>query len=168
LSPAFWGRPSRLRTISPDRQRSGFRNIRFDELVAAYNEALGGLADGGADLILLETIFDTLNARRGVRHRDPVRAARAAARASSCRGPSPTSPAARSPADARGLLELGEPRQADRGGPELRLGAKLMRPYIEELSNVADTYISCYPNAGLPNPLSETGYDETPIQPPAC
>ena len=68
-------------------------------------------------------------------------------------------------ADARGVLELGAPRAAARGRPRTaRSGAALMRPYIEEIARVADTFVICYPNAGLPNPMSDTGYDETPEQ----
>ncbi len=157
------GPTNKTASISPDVNDPGFRNIRFDELVAAYGEALGGLADGGADLILLETIFDTLNAKAAVFAIETLFEQRGQRLPVIVSG---------TITDQSGRTLTGQTPEAFWNsmrharpvavGLNCALGAKLMRPYIEELSNVADTYISCHPNAGLPNPLSETGYDETP------
>ena len=157
------GPTNKTASISPDVNDPGFRNIHFDELVAAYGEALQGLADGGADIILLETIFDTLNAKAAVfavetlfeRHgrRLPVIVS------GTITDQSGRTLTGQTPEAFWNSLRHARPVAV---GLNCALGAKLMRPYIEELSSVADTYISCHPNAGLPNPLSETGYDETP------
>jgi 5-methyltetrahydrofolate--homocysteine methyltransferase len=157
------GPTNKTASISPDVNDPGFRNIRFDELAGAYGEALAGLADGGADIILLETVFDTLNAKAA------VFAIEALFEQSGQRLPVIVSGTI---TDQSGRTLSGQTPEALWNsirharpiavGLNCALGARLMRPYIEELSNAADTYISCHPNAGLPNPLSETGYDETP------
>jgi len=157
------GPTNKTASISPDVNDPGFRNIRFDELVAAYADALAGLVDGGADLILLETIFDTLNAKAAVFAIESLFDRRGRRLPVIVSG---------TITDQSGRTLTGQTPEAFWNsvrharpiavGLNCALGAKLMRPYIEELSNVADTCISCYPNAGLPNPLSETGYDETP------
>ncbi len=157
------GPTTKTASISPDVNDPGFRNIDFDTLVAAYSESLRGLLDGGADLILVETIFDTLNAKAALFAIDCAFEARGE------RWPIIISGTI---TDASGRTLTGQTPEAFWNsvrharplavGLNCALGAKLMRPYIEELSRVADTYVSCYPNAGLPNPLSETGYDETP------
>jgi len=157
------GPTTKTASISPDVNDPGFRNIHFDELVSAYGEALAGLADGGADLILLETIFDTLNAKAAIFAVETLFEQRGQRLPVIVSG---------TITDQSGRTLTGQTPEAFWNsvrhaqpiavGLNCALGAKLMRPYIEELSNVADTYISCYPNAGLPNPLSETGYDETP------
>ena len=159
------GPTNRTASISPDVNDPGARNVTYDELVAAYGEAADGLIDGGADLLLVETVFDTLNAkaalfaiqqsldRRGARL--PIIVSGTITDASG-RTLSGQTPAAfwNSVRHVRPLAV----------GLNCALGAALMRPYIEELSNIADTFVSCYPNAGLPNPMSETGYDETPAE----
>jgi len=157
------GPTTKTASISPDVNDPGFRNISFDALVAAYSESLRGLLDGGVDLILVETIFDTLNAKAALFAIDCAFEARGR------RWPIIISGTI---TDASGRTLSGQTPEAFWNsvrharplavGLNCALGAKLMRPYIEELSSVADTYISCYPNAGLPNPLAETGYDETP------
>ena len=157
------GPTTKTASISPDVNDPGFRNIDFDTLVAAYGESLRGLLDGGADLILVETIFDTLNAKAALFAIDCAFEARGK------RWPIIISGTI---TDASGRTLSGQTPEAFWNsvrharplavGLNCALGAKLMRPYIEEMSNVADTYVSCYPNAGLPNPLAETGYDETP------
>jgi len=157
------GPTTKTASISPDVNDPGFRNIHFDELVSAYGEALAGLADGGADLILLETIFDTLNAKAAIFAVETLFEQRGQRLPVIVSG---------TITDQSGRTLTGQTPEAFWNsvrharpiavGLNCALGAKLMRPYIEELSNIADTYISCYPNAGLPNPLSETGYDETP------
>jgi len=157
------GPTNKTASISPDVNDPAFRNIGFDELVAAYTESLKGLVDGGADILLIETIFDTLNAKAAIfavetyfdaiGRRLPVMISGTITDQSGRTLTGQTSEAFwNSVRHARPLTV----------GLNCALGAKLMRPYIEELSTVADTFICCYPNAGLPNPLSETGYDETP------
>jgi len=143
LSPACSGRPTRPRR-SRRSQRSWFPHIHFDELVAAYGEALAGLADGGADLILLETIFDTLNAKAAVFGSKTLFEQRGHGFRHRVRHTSPTSPGAPHWARLRKPSGIRLPRAAYPVGLNCALGAKLMRPYIEELSNVADTFISCY------------------------
>src|SRR5215470_959722 len=157
------GPTNKTASISPDVNDPGFRNIHFDELVAAYGDALAGLADGGADIVLLETIFDTLNAKAAVFAIEALFEKRGRRLPLIVSG---------TITDQSGRTLTGQTPEAFWNsmrhsrplavGLNCALGAKLMRPYIEELSGVADTFISCYPNAGLPNPLSETGYDETP------
>src|SRR5260370_27149585 len=161
------GPTNKTASISPEVNDPGFRNIYFDELVGAYGEALKGLADGGADLILLETIFDTLNAKAAIfaiealfeerGQRLPVIVSR------TITDQSRRALTGHPPEAFWNSLRHAQPIAV---GLNCALGAKLMRPYIEELSKVADTFISCYPNAGLPNPPPETGYDETPETPP--
>jgi len=150
-------------SISPDVNDPGARNVTFDDLVLAYGEQARGLLDGGVDVLLVETIFDTLNAkaaifaieeefeRRGARW--PVIVSGTVTDASGRILSGQTVPAFwHSVRHARPLAV----------GLNCALGAALMRPYIEELSSIADTFISVYPNAGLPNPMSDTGFDETP------
>ncbi|OGA23947.1 MAG: methionine synthase, partial [Betaproteobacteria bacterium RIFCSPLOWO2_02_FULL_67_26] len=159
------GPTSRTASISPDVNDPGFRNVTFDQLVATYGEALGGLVDGGVDILLLETIFDTLNAKaalfaideffetRGIRLPVIISGTITDASGRTLSGQTPEA-FWNSVRHARPLAV----------GLNCALGAKLMRPYIEELSGVADVYVSAYPNAGLPNPLAPTGYDETPAE----
>ncbi len=157
------GPTNRTATISPDVNDPGFRNVGFDELVAAYGEAIDGLVDGGADLLLVETVFDTLNAKAALFAIDQS-FERVGARLPIIVSGTIT--------DASGRTLSGQTTEAFWNsvrharplavGLNCALGAALMRPYIEELSRVADTFISCYPNAGLPNPMSDTGYDEAP------
>jgi len=157
------GPTNRTASISPEVNDPGARNVAYDDLVAAYSEALDGLIDGGVDLLLVETIFDTLNAKAALfaiedafdRHgaRLPIIVSGTITDASG-RTLSGQTPEAfwNSVRHVRPLAV----------GLNCALGAALMRPYIEELSRIADTFISCYPNAGLPNPMSDTGYDESP------
>jgi 5-methyltetrahydrofolate--homocysteine methyltransferase len=157
------GPTNRTATISPDVNDPGFRNVSFDELVAAYGEAIDGLVDGGADLLLVETVFDTLNAKAALFAIDQS-FERIGVRLPIIVSGTIT--------DASGRTLSGQTTEAFWNsvrharplavGLNCALGAALMRPYIEELSRVADTFISCYPNAGLPNPMSDTGYDEAP------
>jgi len=157
------GPTNRTATISPDVNDPGFRNVSYDELVAAYGEAVAALVEGGVDLLLVETVFDTLNAKAALfaidRYFDE----------SGVRLPIIVSGTI---TDASGRTLSGQTTEAFWNsvrhakplavGLNCALGAALMRPYIEEIARVADTFVSCYPNAGLPNPMSETGYDETP------
>ncbi len=151
-------------SISPDVNDPGARNTSFDELRAAYYEQVEGLVEGGADVLLVETIFDTLNAKAALFAIDEFFAA------SGERLPVIISGTV---TDASGRILSGQTvtafwhsvRHAEplAVGLNCALGAALMRPYIQELSKAApETFISCYPNAGLPNPMSDTGFDETP------
>ena len=158
------GPTPRTASISPDVNDPAARNIDFDTLRAAYREQAEGLLEGGVDLFLVETVFDTLNAKAALFALDELM------EASRERLPVIVSGTV---TDASGRILSGQTvgafwhsvRHARplAVGLNCALGAALMRPYIEELSKVADdTFISCYPNAGLPNPMSETGFDETP------
>ena len=158
------GPTPRTASISPDVNDPGARNVSFDELRAAYREQAEGLLEGGCDLFLVETIFDTLNAKAAIFALDelmdetgerlPVIISGTVTDASGRILSGQTVPAFwHSVRHARPIAV----------GLNCALGAAVMRPYIEELSKVAgDTWISCYPNAGLPNPMSDTGFDETP------
>jgi 5-methyltetrahydrofolate--homocysteine methyltransferase len=154
----------RTASISPDVNDPGARNITFDELREAYIEQARALLEGGVDLFLVETIFDTLNAKAAVFALDELM------EETGQRLPVIISGTV---TDASGRILSGQTVTAFwhsvrharpiAVGLNCALGAALMRPYIEELSKVAgDTFISCYPNAGLPNPMSDTGFDETP------
>jgi 5-methyltetrahydrofolate--homocysteine methyltransferase len=151
-------------SISPDVNDPGARNVSFEELRAAYYEQVEGLVEGGADVLLVETIFDTLNAKAA------LFAVEEFFENSGERLPLIISGTV---TDASGRILSGQTVTAFwysvrharplAIGLNCALGATLMRPYIQELSRVAgDTFISCYPNAGLPNPMAETGFDETP------
>jgi 5-methyltetrahydrofolate--homocysteine methyltransferase len=159
------GPTSRTLSISPDVNDPGFRNISFDALVEDYYDSAKGLMEGGADLLLIETIFDTLNAKAAVfaveklfadlGHRLPVMISGTIT-------------------DASGRTLSGQTAEAFWNslshakpisfGLNCALGAKELRQYVEELAHVCDCPVSAHPNAGLPNPLSPTGYDETPEQ----
>ncbi|MBL8301175.1 MAG: homocysteine S-methyltransferase family protein [Ideonella sp.] len=158
------GPTPRTASISPDVNDPGARNIDFEQLRAAYREQAEGLLEGGCDLFLVETIFDTLNAKAAIFALDELM------EDSGERLPVIVSGTV---TDASGRILSGQTVSAFWHsvrharplaiGLNCALGATLMRPYIEELAKVAgDTYVSCYPNAGLPNPMSDTGFDETP------
>ena len=151
-------------SISPDVNDPGARNTSFEDLRAAYLEQVQALVEGGSDVLLVETIFDTLNAKAALFAIDEY------FEASGERLPLIISGTV---TDASGRILSGQTvtafwhsvhhAQPLAVGLNCALGAALMRPYIQELARVAgDTFISCYPNAGLPNPMSETGFDETP------
>ena len=151
-------------SISPDVNDPAARNVSFDTLTAAYYEQAEALLEGGCDLFLVETIFDTLNAKAAIFALDELM------EATGERLPVIVSGTV---TDASGRILSGQTVSAFwhsvrharplAVGLNCALGAALMRPYIEELAKVAgDTFISCYPNAGLPNPMSDTGFDETP------
>ena len=158
------GPTPRTASISPDVNDPGARNTNFEALRHSYREQVEGLVEGGADVLLVETIFDTLNAKAAAFAIDEF------FEASGERLPVMLSCTI---TDASGRVLSGQtvagfwhsvrhvrPMSV---GLNCAMGAALMRPYLQELSSVAsDTFISCYPNAGLPNPMSETGFDETP------
>ncbi len=158
------GPTPRTASISPDVNDPAARNVDFEQLRAAYFEQVQALGDGGVDLLLVETIFDTLNAKAALFAIDEW------FEQSGERLPVIISGTV---TDASGRILSGQTvtafwysvrhAQPLAIGLNCALGAALMRPYIQELAKVAgDTFISCYPNAGLPNPMSETGFDETP------
>ena len=155
------GPTSRTASISPEVNDPGFRNISFDELVATYMDAVRALLEGGADFILVETIFDTLNAKAG------LYAIAAVGEALELRIPVMVSGTI---TDASGRTLSGQTPEAFWNslrhidpfvvGLNCALGAKDLRPHVSELSRVAGTHVSVHPNAGLPNAFG--GYDDTP------
>ena len=157
------GPTSRTLSISPDVNDPGFRNTDFDALVDDYLNSARGLVAGGADLLLIETVFDTLNAKAAVfaveklfeelGQRLPIMISGTITDASGRTLSGQTAEAFwNSLSHARPLTF----------GLNCALGAKELRQYVDELSHLCDCFVSAYPNAGLPNPLSPTGYDETP------
>ena len=155
------GPTSRMASMSPDVNDPGFRAVHFDELVAGYLEAARGLVLGGADFLLIETVIDTLNAKAAIY-----------AVLSLFDETGITLPLAVSGTitDASGRVLSGQTTEAFWNsirhaqplfvGLNCALGGKLLRPYVEELASLADTYVCAYPNAGLPNAFGE--YDESP------
>jgi len=155
------GPTNRTASISPDVNDPGYRNISFDELAEAYTQAAGALIDGGADILLVETIFDTLNAKAALyavmklqkeRGIDVPLMISGTITDSSGRTLTGQTPEAfwNSVAHARPLVI----------GLNCALGAADLRPYIQALAGIASTYVSLHPNAGLPNAFG--GYDDTP------
>ena len=159
------GPTSRTASISPDVNDPGFRNVTFDELVENYLEAIRGLVDGGSDLLLVETVFDTLNAKAA------LFAIETFFEQAGRRWPVMISGTI---TDSSGRTLSGQTAEAFWNslshirplsfGLNCALGAHELRQYVEELSRVCDCFVSAHPNAGLPNPLAPTGYDETPEQ----
>ena len=151
-------------SLSPDVNDPAARNVTFEQLRAAYYAQTDALVRGGADIILIETVFDTLNAKAAIFAVDEYFDAHNAKLPVMVSG---------TVTDASGRILSGQTVPAFWAsvrhakpitiGLNCALGAALMRPYIAELSKTApDTALCCYPNAGLPNPMSETGFDETP------
>ncbi|HHW64924.1 MAG TPA: methionine synthase, partial [Rhodocyclaceae bacterium] len=157
------GPTSRTLSISPDVNDPGFRNISFDALADDYYDSAKGLLEGGADILLIETVFDTLNAKAAVfaieklfedlGRRWPVMISGTITDASGRTLSGQT---------AEAFWNSLSHAQPISFGLNCALGADQLRQYVEELSTVCDTHVSAHPNAGLPNPLSPTGYDETP------
>ena len=155
------GPTSRTASISPDVNDPGFRNTSFDELRATYREAIEGLIDGGADTLMVETIFDTLNAKAALYAIEEVFDARGGRLPVMISG---------TITDASGRTLSGQTAEAfyasvSHGRPlsvglNCALGAKDLRQHVETLANIADSHVSAHPNAGLPNAFGE--YDETP------
>ena len=155
------GPTSRTASLSPDVNRPGFRAIDFDELAEAYREAARGLIEGGADILMVETVFDTLNAKAALFAIDDVFEALGARLPVMVSG---------TITDASGRTLSGQTAEAFwyslrhaqplAIGLNCALGAKDLRQHVDVLAQVADTNVSCHPNAGLPNAFG--GYDETP------
>ncbi|MGO4332555.1 homocysteine S-methyltransferase family protein [Cupriavidus sp. 2TAF22] len=158
-----FGPTPKTASISPDVNDPGARNVTFEELRKSYYEQGKALLEGGADVFLVETIFDTLNAKAALFAIDQL------FEDTGERLPVMISGTV---TDASGRILSGQTVEAFwyslrharpiTFGLNCALGATLMRPYVAELAKVCDAAISCYPNAGLPNPMSETGFDETP------
>ena len=150
-------------SISPDVNDPGARNVNFDQLVASYKEQTKALIEGGVDILLVETVFDTLNCKAA------LFAIQTIFEEESTRLPLMISGTV---TDASGRILSGQTVSAFWNsvrhakpltiGLNCALGAALMRPYAEELSKISNAYICIYPNAGLPNPMSDTGFDEKP------
>ena len=150
-------------SISPDVNDPGARNVDFESLRQAYYDQVASLVEGGVDLLLVETIFDTLNAKAALFAIDEYFDNTGECLPVMISG---------TVTDASGRILSGQTVEAFWNslrhakpitfGLNCALGATLMRPYIAELAKICDTAISCYPNAGLPNPMSDTGFDETP------
>jgi 5-methyltetrahydrofolate--homocysteine methyltransferase len=157
------GPTNKTLSISPSVTDPGYRAVTFDEMVAAYQEQAEALLEAGADLLLPETTFDTLNAKASiyaieeafekVGRRVPVMIS------VTITDQSGRTLSGQTPTAFWYSIEHAKPISV---GINCALGPDLMRPYVEELSHIATTHICIYPNAGLPNPMSETGYDETP------
>ncbi|HAL22350.1 MAG TPA: 5-methyltetrahydrofolate--homocysteine methyltransferase [Stenotrophomonas sp.] len=155
------GPTSRTASISPDVNDPGFRNTSFDALRDTYREAIDGLIDGGADTLMVETIFDTLNAKAALYAIEEAFDARGARLPIMISG---------TITDASGRTLSGQTAEAFHAslahsrplsiGLNCALGADAMRPHVETLAQVAPCYVSAHPNAGLPNAFGE--YDETP------
>ncbi|APP80236.1 homocysteine S-methyltransferase family protein [Xanthomonas hortorum] len=155
------GPTSRTASISPDVNDPGYRNTSFDALRETYREAIDGLIDGGADTLMVETIFDTLNAKAALYAIEEVFEARGGRLPVMISG---------TITDASGRTLSGQTAEAfyasvAHGRPlsvglNCALGAKDLRPHVETLSQIADAYVSAHPNAGLPNAFGE--YDESP------
>lgn len=159
------GPTNKTASLSPDVNNPSYRAVSFDNLVEVYSEQIEALMSEGVDILLPETTFDTLNLKAclfaisNYQEKNNIKI------------PVMISVTI---TDASGRTLSGQTVEAFWNsirhfkpmsvGINCALGAKEMRPYIEELSNLADCYISCYPNAGLPNPLTPTGYDETPLK----
>jgi 5-methyltetrahydrofolate--homocysteine methyltransferase len=156
------GPTNKTLSLSPDVTNPGYRAVTFDQVAAAYYEQVRGLSEGGADVLLIETIFDTLNAKAAI----------FAIKKYFREAGKPALPIMISGTitDASGRTLSGQTLEAFyvsvmharplSVGLNCALGGRQMRPYIEELARVASCYISCYPNAGLPNAMAE--YDEQP------
>ncbi len=155
------GPTNRTASISPDVDNPALRNVTFDELVQAYTDQASGLIDGGADILMVETIFDTLNAKAAVFAILGLFEERGIGLPVMISG---------TITDASGRTLSGQTTEAFYNsirhaepfsvGLNCALGAEQLRPYVEELSQIADVPVSCHPNAGLPNAFGE--YDETP------
>jgi 5-methyltetrahydrofolate--homocysteine methyltransferase len=155
------GPTNRTASLSPDVNDPGARNITFDQLTAAYSEAVRGLLDGGVDILLIETIFDTLNAKAAIFAVEQMFEARGYCLPVMVSG---------TITDASGRTLSGQTIEAFWNstahaaplavGLNCALGARDLRPYIQELARIAGTFVSAYPNAGLPNEFGE--YDQSP------
>src|SRR5699024_1378658 len=156
------GPTNKTLSLSPDVEDPGYRAITFDQLVDSYSEQIRGLADGGADILLVETIFDTLNAKAAIyaihTHAEetgqelPVMISGTIVDQSGRTLSGQTTEAF--------WISISHTKNLLSVGLNCSLGSKQMRPYIEEMANIANCHTSLYPNAGLPDEMGE--YNETP------
>ncbi|CUX16867.1 methionine synthase [Agrobacterium deltaense] len=155
------GPTNRTASISPDVNNPGYRAVSFDDLRIAYGEQIDGLIDGGADIILIETIFDTLNAKAAIfacEERFEAKGIRLPVMISgTITDLSGRTLSGQTPSAFWNSVRHANPFTI---GLNCALGADAMRPHLQELSDVADTFVCAYPNAGLPNEFGQ--YDETP------
>ncbi len=156
------GPTNRTASLSPDVDDPGFRNVTFDLLVASYTDAVRGLVDGGVDLLIIETIFDTLNCKAAIFAVEEY-FARTGVRLPVMISGTITDASGRTLSGQTTAAFWHSVRHAKpfSVGLNCALGPKEMRPYVAELAKIADTFVSVYPNAGLPNAFGE--YDETPL-----
>jgi len=157
------GPTNKTASLSPDVHNPAFRAITYDQLVGAYSEQLKGLMEGGVDLLLVETVFDSLNSKavlfaidswfEQTGRRVPVMVSFTITDRSGRTLSGQTVEAYWNSVSNHKLLSI---------GINCALGPKEMRPFVEELSDLADIFVSAYPNAGLPNPMLPTGFPETP------
>jgi len=157
------GPTNRTASISPDVNRPEFRGVTYDELKKAYFEQVDALVEGGVDLLIPETTFDTLNLKAALHaiedYFDDREERLPVIISATITDQSGRTLSGQTVEAFWNSVRHAKPLSV---GLNCALGADLMRPFLEELSRVADCYTHVYPNAGLPNPLSETGYDETP------
>lgn len=156
------GPTNKTLSLSPDVSNPGYRAVTFDEVADAYYEQVHGLSDGGADLLLIETIFDTLNAKAAIYairkyFRDSGKKALPIMISGTITDASGRTLSGQTLEAFYISIQYARPLSV---GLNCALGGKQMRPYMEELSKIASCFVSCYPNAGLPNAMAE--YDETP------
>ncbi|TCR92281.1 methionine synthase [Rhizobium sp. BK376] len=155
------GPTNRTASISPDVNNPGYRAVTFDDLRIAYGEQIDGLIDGGADIILIETIFDTLNAKAAIfacEERFVAKGVRLPVMISgTITDLSGRTLSGQTPSAFWNAVRHANPFTI---GLNCALGANAMRPHLQELSGAADTFVCAYPNAGLPNEFGQ--YDETP------
>ncbi len=155
------GPTNKTASMSPHVNDPGYRAVTFDDLVEAYTEQVKGLMDGGIDMLLVETIFDTLNAKAALfaihEYFDVIGRQIPILVSGTITDQSGRTLSGQTPEAFWNSISHAEPLSV---GLNCALGAELMRPYIQELSEVSDCFLSCYPNAGLPNQFGE--YDESP------
>ena len=157
------GPTNKTLSLSPDVNNPAYRATSFEKMVKAYEEQARALVEGGVDILLPETVFDTLNLKASlwaIRNIEEERGERIPLMISvTITDLSGRTLSGQNIGAFWNSIRHSEPLSV---GLNCALGAKEMRPFLAELSRIADCYISCYPNAGLPNPLAPTGYDETP------
>ncbi len=158
------GPTNRTASMSPDVNRPEYRATSYDELYKAYYEQTEALVEGGVDLLLPETVFDTLNLKACLHaiadFQDTLEERLPVIVSVTITDQSGRTLSGQTVEGCWNSIRHAKPLCV---GLNCALGADLMKPFLEELSRVADTYVHVYPNAGLPNPLAATGYDETPV-----
>lgn len=158
------GPTNKTLSLSPDVNNPGFRAVTFDEMVENYYEQTKALILGGVDILLPETTFDVLNLKAAIfaieKYQEEVQIKFPLMLSITITDASGRTLSGQTTEAVWNSIRHAKPLSV---GLNCALGAREMRPSLEELSKIADCYVSCYPNAGLPNPLTPTGYDETPV-----